>query len=151
MGDTDLTPEIVCKTIDQLKADYPEHAVEMAAQEESRKKKEDSGQKKLLALAQGMSDKLAAEIKAAMADAQQALLKDLETRLLATIEKAVAGSATMGPPETKLVASLVEATKLGHRGLETKVTQKKDEALKNWITDSMKRQAAEEKKPKDEM
>merc|ERR1719491_2245577 len=68
--DENMTPELVCKTIDQLKKEFPEHAAYALEIEETRKKKEgavEAAKKELADKAKVLGGKIAEELKASLA------------------------------------------------------------------------------------
>mmetsp|Transcript_73067 Transcript_73067/g.190639 ORF Transcript_73067/g.190639 Transcript_73067/m.190639 type:complete len:235 (-) Transcript_73067:47-751(-) len=138
--DTEVTPEIACKSVDALKQDYPEHAAEFqsrsdakaTAAEEERKVREALSSK-----AKELSKLAGDDLEAIMREAAKELSEKVRSRLEATIAGAL-GADAQGERSTKIVTTILETLELGHRGLLTKVSQKKDEAVGTWLQQEAK-------------
>merc|ERR1712190_258415 len=73
-SDTDVTPEIVCKTADELKTAYPDHASTMGEKEKERLKEENAAKAAKDALAKKAKDLsagMAADLKAVLEEASK--------------------------------------------------------------------------------
>lgn len=131
--DVSVTPEIVCKTVDELKKEFPEHAANAAGIEEARKKREgvvESAKKELAGKAKILGGKIAEELKQSLGKEAEKMAAELQKKITAHVE------STLGPmdkPKEKMVKQIMETVTLGMRGLETKTNQKKEEVMKEWL------------------
>lgn len=133
--ETSVTPEIVCKTIDQLKEQFPEHAKVTQAQagaEMDESRKQDAAKQELGSKAKELSTKFGEDLKASVAEASEILAKGFRQKMEIRA-KEVLGSKGEGPAVTKMLSAITEQLTLGLRGLETKANQKRDEAMKEWV------------------
>eukprot|EP00933_Yihiella_yeosuensis_P024480 TRINITY_DN18991_c0_g1_i1.p1 TRINITY_DN18991_c0_g1~~TRINITY_DN18991_c0_g1_i1.p1 ORF type:complete len:262 (-),score=79.11 TRINITY_DN18991_c0_g1_i1:218-1003(-) len=136
--ETDVTPPLVCGSVDQIKAQFPEYA---SKAEELLKRESDKGadQKKILEAAKGLKGKLSTAVTSTLKAWEGNLLKAIEENLQAEISKALGGGATADlPPSAKESAEklvtkpLVEAATLQSRGMGTKLLQKLEESVGAW-------------------
>jgi len=139
--DTDVTPKLVCKSVDQIKADFAEYIpvaeenLKMAAATEAGAKEQAAEE------AQQLKKKVGQEISEAMQKWRKELEQDLQERLPKKLLE-VLDTDTMSEPSTKLIKRLVEAASLGVKGVETRALQKLDEALATWAVETAKLEEA---------
>eukprot|EP00928_Gymnodinium_smaydae_P058564 TRINITY_DN41754_c0_g1_i1.p1 TRINITY_DN41754_c0_g1~~TRINITY_DN41754_c0_g1_i1.p1 ORF type:complete len:276 (+),score=59.27 TRINITY_DN41754_c0_g1_i1:51-830(+) len=140
--DTDVTPEIVCKTKDQLKADYPEQAAvaEAAGKEVSAA---DALREELNKKAKAVSGKIGDDIKQSLNQASEDMIASLRPKIEANLADAF-GAIDEG--KAKVVSGMMDALKLALRGVETKIQQKKDDSIKEILVQETKRAQTKEKK-----
>lgn len=135
--DMDVTPDMVCKSADALKKDFPQHAAAAQAGADARFKEANAEKEEREALAKSaklLSAKFNEEVHRILTESGEGLRDKLLTRA-----REVLGTSSLDEHDVKLVSSITEAMVLGLRGLETKVSQKKDEALKVWVNAEAKR------------
>lgn len=131
--DTAVTPEIVCKNVDQLKEAYPEHsktALDNLSKAQQAKGVIESAKKELADKAKVLGSKIAEELKTSLAKDSEKMVADLKQRITTHVE------ASLGPMDSKkekIVKEIMETVTLGMRGLETKANQKKEDAMKTWL------------------
>mmetsp|Transcript_11828 Transcript_11828/g.19417 ORF Transcript_11828/g.19417 Transcript_11828/m.19417 type:complete len:234 (-) Transcript_11828:96-797(-) len=131
--DVEVVPELVCKTLDQIKAEYPEHAKLMAESEEARKRHEDveeAEKKKIAANAKAFGASVAQDLAEVLKKAGETASKELEERMQKHVE--VLGGE-MDERKKKMISKILESVTLGIRGLETKTKQKSEESVKEWL------------------
>mmetsp|Transcript_97994 Transcript_97994/g.179534 ORF Transcript_97994/g.179534 Transcript_97994/m.179534 type:complete len:260 (-) Transcript_97994:147-926(-) len=149
--DESVTPEIVCKTIDDLKKDYPEHAANAAGIEEARKKREgavESAKKELAGKAKLLGGQIADELKAALGKEGEKMAAELQKKITSHVESAL---GPMDKRKEKIVKQIMETVTLGMRGLETKTNQKKEEVMKEWLQAEAKEIAKKAKENEGEL
>jgi hypothetical protein len=131
--DVEVTPDLVCKTMDQIKEAFPEHAALMADGEATRKQKEDveeAKKKELAAKAKTLGSKIEQEVVDVFKKAGESMSKDLSERIKTHAKEVLGGE--FDARKEKMVKKILESITLGMRGLETKTKQKADESLKEW-------------------
>merc|ERR1712046_171147 len=93
-GDHEMTPELVCKTIDQIKAEFPDHA-KVAEQIEQEKKKaegaEEAERKELAEKAKGFSTGLGQDVAAILKRAGDTIAKELEASFAKRVKESFGG------------------------------------------------------------
>jgi len=136
--DFEVSPELVCKTLDQIKEQFPEHAASMAEGEATRKKEEsaeEAQRKQLAGLAKSAGAKIEQDIVDVLKKALDTASTELKGKLVAHVNEAngALGGGAWGKKEDKFVSSILESISLGIRGVETKAKQKKQEVLQEWL------------------
>jgi len=137
---TEMTPEIVCKSVDQLKKDFPEHATSMLMEQEGKLKESRAAQAakdELSKKAKELSTGIGASVQGALAKVTSELTAKLKEDMENHMNRIVGDDANQDR-KAKLVSTILESVSLGLRGIETKVNQKKDEALKSWLSGELK-------------
>lgn len=143
-ADDEVTPEIVCKTVEQIKEMFPDHAAKQGESEAANKKQEDAAEAEKKVLSEkakaltGNIQKELADVFSIM-DMKSEKTKDLKNRINKQVLDVLGGE--MDARKEKMVTKILETITLGMRGLETKAKQKTDESLKEWLVSEMKEKA----------
>jgi len=140
----EVTPELVCKTVDQIKALYPDHAATVATSEVAAKKKSDADEedkKKLAELAKTLGGEIQSELAEYFKKASE--VKEVKARLTEKVKTVLGGD--FDKSKEKIVDRVLETVTLGIKGLETKSKQKTDESLKEWLVSESKEMAKKRK------
>merc|ERR1712190_104136 len=145
-----VTPEIVCKTMDQIKAEFPEHAKTMSVSEAAKKKTEDAeeaAKKQLAEKAKVLVANMEKDLSAILKKAGGTASKELTDSFHKHLEQDLGGE--MDKRKEKMISKVLETITLGIRGLETKAKQKSDESINEWLVNEAREQAKARKKEAD--
>jgi len=134
-ADEDVTPEMACKNVEQLKEQFPAQVAAAEAQLQL-VKEEEKKMKHVLDKAKELKSKLSAELKEVLGASAKDLVARLGTGLRTTASEVLGG--TLGEPGEALVKHFEDAATVASRGVETKLQQKLDEAVGNWASAAKK-------------
>jgi hypothetical protein len=129
-----VTPELVCKTMDQIKAEFPEHVKVMEKSEDARKKVENAEEAERKALADKakvLGSKFAQDLTGILKKTGEAASKELKESFVKNIKESFGGE--LDDRKEKMISKILETVTLGIRGLETKAKQKSEESIKEWL------------------
>jgi len=138
-ADAEVTPELVCKTLDQIKAQFPDHAATVGATVNAAKAVEDAEESDKVNLAKKakvLGSKIEQELAVVLKNAGEAAAKELKEKIGKQVKEVLGGD--IDQRKEKLISKILETITLGMRGLETKSKQKTDEGLKEWLISESK-------------
>jgi len=136
-AETEVTPELVCKSAQKIQEQFPEHA--KAIEEQLKKEASSRSGAQALVREQGkkLQKALEKEVKDIIAVLGAQLSKDLGPRLRKKASETLGDEANASEMDT-LVRTLTEAAQLQVRGMDTKLVQKIPEAVGTWAKDTLK-------------
>merc|ERR1719473_674808 len=79
--DHDVTPDLVCLSVDKIKAEFPEYAEEAEARKKKAENSEAGFKKKALETGKKLSKEIQQDIKTIVGSHQKALLKELSDKM----------------------------------------------------------------------
>jgi len=137
--ETEVTPELVCKTMDQIKQEFPDHAATMSESEAARKKNEDAEEaekKKIAEKAKTLGARIQEDLSDVLKKAGESVATEMRQRLEKHAAELLGGD--MDKHKEKILSKILETVTLGMRGVETKAKQKSEESLKEWAISESK-------------
>lgn len=138
---TDVTPEVVCKSVDKIKELFPDYAAtaqKSAAEVDADK----AAQQAFVDKAKELKSTLAKEMKETLQKWNAQLRSDLAAMVKEKTEK-VLGEMVVPKANEKLYAMIADATDLGVKGVETRLVQKLDDAMGSWASAARKESSAQ--------
>jgi len=98
--------------------------------------------------AKDLAGRLGKEMSTLFKEAKDEMDKKLKAKAEATMNE-ILGEGPLEGPRKRLVDNLMEALLLQYRGMETKMGQKKDEAMGQWSNEEIKAMRDARKKAKE--
>lgn len=143
--DHDVTADLVCLSLDKIKAEFPEYAEKAVALQKQQENTEAGLKKKNVETGKKLSAEIQKEIKEAIGSHKTALVKELGEKMKAKVDK-VLGEDAVPEAVTKMLKWITDQADLNLKGVETKLLQTTEKAVGGWIQDTAKAQAAKAKK-----
>lgn len=139
--DTQVTPEVVCKSVDKIKEMFPDYAA-TAQQNADKVDGDKAAQQAFIDKAKELKSTLAKEMKETLQKWNSQLRSEMAAMVKEKTEK-VLGQMVVPNANEKLYAMIADATDLGVKGVETKLVQKLDDAMGSWASAARKENSAQ--------